>query len=72
METCQVVEYEEYIRLLWWATIGYRKILEGKEDPKEIAKKHLDGIEKMVENVHEYETKIEKKTEKVSGKLEIQ
>lgn len=68
METCQVVYYEEYVRLLWWAVIGYKKIMAG-EDPKKTAQRHLEGLEQMVRAVEEYEIKLKKSQKKTRKPL---
>lgn len=50
METGKVIRYEDYLRLLWWSAIGFKQILDGG-DAKEIAEKHLKGVDKLLDEV---------------------
>lgn len=50
METGKVIRYEDYLTLLWWSATGFKRIKDGGE-PKELAEKYLDGIDKLLESL---------------------
>ena len=66
----RVIPSEEYYRLLWWTAKGFMDILHGKyENLQETAKKYLDGITTLVNQVEEPESKgLVKKWRKLWGK----
>lgn len=72
METCPVIKSEEYIRLLWWAVIGFTRILNG-ENPKATAQKYLDGLTQLLKDAgeEEYDIKLKKLCKKSKQTLDI-
>ena len=51
MEVGKVVGYDDYLTLLWWSAIGFKKIL-GGEDARAVAEKHLEGIDRILDEMN--------------------